>query len=458
MRRWVAIGSAALFVAGLTAPLRTQPKDDQQDLKATLQALQQRLQDQDRRIKEQDNRLAELEQSKAATTTLAGTIPGSSANEAAQREIIRQVVTQALLERKPSQPAWMENLKLAGDLRLRYQFDGFNWGAKKNTENIDRNRARFRLRFGLVKTWLDDQLEVGFRLASGENNDATSTNQTFTQDFSKKQVWIDLAYAKYSPKELKGLSVIGGKMIKPWAENDIFMDSDVNPEGFWAEYKAPKIGVLEPFVGGGYFIVNESATLPDSALGVYQAGVKVDLCKDVKYTFAANFQEWTHYEQSGATARGNDSPLTRVPGFRIINLTNNVDVASLFGRPLNVFADFAHNAGPADESNARYEGQNNAFATGVKYGQNKKKGDWSLKYQYAFVEANALPGHFVDADFGFANRKGHVLGAEYNILDNLTLGFALRLTEPIFAPTTTSGSSKYEDVTTAAQVDLVWKF
>ncbi|MEI7837984.1 MAG: putative porin [Planctomycetota bacterium] len=458
MRRWMAIGVAMYLTACLAGPLQAQPKDDQEDLKTTLEALKQRLKDQDQRIKEQDTRLAELEQSRKATSTLDGTISGSAANEAAQREIIRQVVTQSLMESKPVQPAWMENLKLAGDFRLRYEFNGFNWGKTANTENIDRNRARFRLRFGLVKTWLDDQLEVGFRLASGSDNDANSTNQTFTQDFSKKPVWIDLAYAKYTPKDLKGLTVIGGKMVKPWAQNDIFWDTDVNPEGFWAEYKAPKMGCLEPFVGAGYFIVNESATLPDSAVGIYQAGVRAELCKDVKYTFAANFQEWTNYNQSGAAARGNDSPLTRVPGFRIVNLTNNVDIASLWGRPLNVFADYAYNSGPADESSDRYEGQNSAFALGTKYGQNKKKGDWSVKYRYAHVEANALPGTFCDSDFGFANRKGHVIGAEYSILDSLSFGVNCFLTQPIFSPSTTSGSSKYEDLTTTLMFDLLWKF
>ncbi len=308
----------------------------------------------------------------------------------------------------------------------------------------------------MTKTWLEDQLEVGFRLASGENNDATSTNQSFTQDFSKKPVWIDLAYAKYTPKALKGFSVIGGKMITPWMVNEIFLDRDVNPEGFWAEYKAAKMGPVEPFVGAGYFIVNESADGEDSTMYIAQAGVKADIAKDVKYTLATNYQEWTDYSSSGATPRGNDSPLSSVPSFRIISLSNNVDFPVL-GRPLNVFADVAHNCGEGDPAH-NYTGQDNAYAAGIKYGQNKKKGDWSLKYRYAWVEADSLPGHFVDSDFGFANRKGHVIGGEYNLLDSLTVGVNVFLTQPVFSPTTTSGSSAYEDRTTTLLADIIWKF
>jgi hypothetical protein len=455
MRRWLAIGSAMLLMACLAAPSLAQSKEDQEDLKTTVEALKQRLKEQDRRMKEQDARLAELEESKRTASTQ----PATQSTQAIQREAIKEVLAEmkADADKRTAMPGWLDNLKFSGDFRLRYEYNGFNWGNEEDSEKKDRNRARFRLRVGATKTWLDDQLEVGFRLASGSDNDATSTNQTFTQDFSKKPVWIDLAYAKYTPKDLKGLSIIGGKMTRPWVDNDIFFDSDVNPEGFWAEYKAPKMGRLEPFVGAGYFVVNESADDEDATMFMGQAGVRAEITKDVKYTFAAKYQEWTDYYASGATPRGNDKPLSRVPGFRVINLSNNVDIASVFGRPLNLFADFAHNCGEGDET-ADYQGEDNAFATGVKYGQNKKKGDWSLKYRYAFVQANALPGHFVDSDFGFANRKGHVLGAEYNLLDSLTVGVDVFLTQPIFSPTTTSGSSAFEDMSTTVMANLVWKF
>jgi len=33
--------------------------------------------------------------------------------------------------------------------------------------------------------------------------------------------------------------------------NEIFWDTDVNPEGLWAEYKAPNLGNFEPFIGAG---------------------------------------------------------------------------------------------------------------------------------------------------------------------------------------------------------------
>ncbi|MFA6133013.1 MAG: putative porin [Phycisphaerae bacterium] len=446
------IGAAILmWLFCLASPLLGETAEDKEDMATTIAALKQRIKDQDRRLAEVESR---------QTTSQAST-------QALQQEEMRRVfkeLNDEAAKNRPQMPGWLDNLKFAGDLRLRYDGQFYNWGKNQGDDKKNRNRARFRLRAGFVKTWLEDQMEVGFRLASGNGDstynkngsDPTSTNQTFDGDWSKKPVWIDLAYAKYSPKQIKGLAIIGGKMIKPWVENEIFMDTDVNPEGFWAEYTLPKMGPVTPFVGSGYFLLRESADVYDATMAIYQAGVKTAITKDVKYTFAANLQDFDHYDDSGASANGNDSPLTKVPGFQVINLSNNLELP-VAGKPLAFMGDWAHNCGATDSSND-YDDQRNAFATGVKWGQNKKKGDWSLKYRYAVVQANALPGQFVDSDFGFANRKGHVIGGEYNLMDNLTIGVNVFLTQPVFSPTTTSGSSPYEDMTATVLADLVWKF
>lgn len=40
---------------------------------------------------------------------------------------------------------------------------------------------------------------------------------------------------------------------------------------------------------------------------------------------------------------------------------------------------------------------------------------FSLSADYKVIEANATPGFFADSDFGFANRKGYVIGGKYKI-------------------------------------------
>lgn len=434
-------------------PGMARAQEGQEDLAAVVAALQEKLAQQDQQIKEQERRLAQLEQAPPAATSQPATCESLTPG---QRQEVQAVVAEANAAHKaPALPSWLDGLKFAGDLRLRYEYNGYDWGTNGDDKEA-RNRARFRARFGVMKTWLDNQLEVGMRIATGSDNDPTSTNQTFTDGFSKKDIWLDLAYAKYSPNAVKGLTVIGGKMVRPWIEDEIFFDSDVNPEGFWSEYKFARTGAFQPFVGAGYFVVNETSSGDDSTMYLAQAGTDVHLSENLLYTVAGNYQEWTDYYAAPVKARGNDSPVSRIPGLRIVNLNNSLSFP-LGGRPLAMSAAFAHNCGEGD-ANPDYTGQDNAFAAGIKYGQNKRKGDWSLRYRYAFVEANALPGNFVDSDFGFANRRGHIIGGEYNLLDSLTLGLGVFLTEPMFSPTTNSGSIASEDMTTTVMADMVWKF
>ena len=99
---------------------------------------------------------------------------------------------------KTGMPDWVSALKFNGDFRGRYE--GF-FG--ENPAFVQRNRFRYRLRFGVTAELLDD-LEVGFRLSSSERvgefgGDPISGNTSFSDNGSKKFVFIDLAYAKWSP-------------------------------------------------------------------------------------------------------------------------------------------------------------------------------------------------------------------------------------------------------------------
>ncbi len=448
MRSKLVVGVGMLLMLSLAAPSWAQAQDSNDDLNTTLQALKQRIKDQDRRLAELESREAE---SKNVLT----------------KDDVRKVVDEMYADaakRGNGMPKWAENLKFSGDFRLRYDSQIYDFAAKGSPSSDgqkDRNRARYRLRFGLVKTWMEDQMEVGFRLASGNSNDPTSTNQTLGESgagevgFAKRPIWVDLAYAKYAPKEIKGLSITGGKMKNPMLFNDVFFDTDVNPEGFWAEYK-PTFGNLTPFVGGGYFLIketNQGTSTTDSYdvdMWAVQMGATYAFSPDLKYTLFGLYNGYSTYDDSVNATNGNDT-LSKITNFRTITVGNKVDF-NLFKIPFSVFFDWAHNCANSDPT-PKYDGESNAYAVGLNIGENKKKGDWSLKYRYGYIQANSLPGQYVDSDFGFANRKGHVFGGAYNITDDLTAGVSVYYTSPIHAV-----SNPNEGDTTTIQGDLVWKF
>ena len=110
--------------------------------------------------------------------------------------------------------AKVDNLKIKGDLRLRYQ-----WEEKES--KTDRHRGRFRLRMG-VEAEVVENAKVKFGLASG-GDDPRSTNQTLQNSFDTPDIRLDYAYAEYAPaKELK---FFGGKFNNPfWRPTDLLWD------------------------------------------------------------------------------------------------------------------------------------------------------------------------------------------------------------------------------------------
>ncbi len=375
----------------------------------------------------------------AVFALIAATATGAFAEGTLEDRVAALEAGQSVAAPAGSTPAWLENVTFFGDLRLRYHFSCISEGGGQE------NKGRFRLRIGAKKTWLDKQLETGFRLASGSDSAPNSTNQTFTGNFSEKNVFIDLAYAKYKPQSLDGLTVIAGKMKNPFFHTDMLWDADVNPEGVHAVYKYDGLGDIVPFASFGFFILAEnSPALGDATLHAYQIGGTWNVVEGLKWTSAVAYNDFGHYENNFTFANSNTVAGGRLSAeeFNVLNFTNKVGFKA-FALPVNVYIDLARNVKGAISD------MNNALAFGCKIGKNKKKGDWSANYKYAYIEANATPAAFNDGDFGNTNRKGHKWGGKYNLLNDVTAGVNMFYTQAV---------SEGVGAQFLLLADLIWKF
>ena len=107
--------------------------------------------------------------------------------EAQQKNVVAEEVNKAVEKKQAALPdsiKWVENMKISGDLRYRYEGidsqSNDKWGP-----SINRNRLRARI--GLYDK-INDEVDVGFRVASGSSSDPVSTNQTEQDAFSKKSI------------------------------------------------------------------------------------------------------------------------------------------------------------------------------------------------------------------------------------------------------------------------------
>ncbi len=173
-----------------------------------------------------------------------GVIDAVEANEAKAAKEKQQAATEKAVSSIPTLPEWVKMVTLFGDVRVRNETffqDGTN----------DRIRQRFRLRFG-AKINPSDEVEAGFKLASGNANDPISNNQTFTDEFTFKNINIANAYIKLTPYKMLGLdrigfdrpwmTVMGGKFDQPFyvppSPNMVGVRQGPDPRGLLRELQA----------------------------------------------------------------------------------------------------------------------------------------------------------------------------------------------------------------------------
>ena len=377
---------------------------------------------------------------------------------------------------KLSGASWVDSLKLGGDFRARYDGvyqDGGNAGAGSATQ--DRQRFRYRLRYGFT-AGLTDNFEVGLRLGSGEVGSAApslggnpfSANTTMNNDGSRKFIFVDLAYAKWKPKDWLTAEV--GKMAGAFWMTDMVLDPDYNPEGAQQKVSFALNDRHQINFTAGEFVITENfaATGTDSQnddvfLYMGQAEWAARWCDKLSsrlgiagYAFANQEAISTNLEsflgQNGASAAGPGAP-----DFNPIIVRGELAYlcasAPLFQGPfpITLGGEYVNNPG------ASSFGQNEGYNVGVAFGDAKRKGNWQLSYNYKHIGSAAVWHGLNDDDFGYNARggtgvAGHQVTASYHVFNPLTMNLRFMRTEQIDAPAGVAADQS------RVFFDLLWNF
>jgi hypothetical protein len=340
-----------------------------------------------------------------------------------------------------AKPSWADRITLFGDFRYRHEIIE---KPDADTQYHERDRDRIRLRLGLDAK-VNDEVNVYVRLATDESDkgapanggDPTSTNQTLTNFFTKKNILLDQAYFNYHPADVSGLNVLGGKMDVPWIRvggQELLWDGDLTPEGMAFKY-APKLDDgVQLLASGGAFWVSEREGKTDyhgdnreADAGLFgaQAALKLDLAeKGEAYVLAGagyftftNTESYAVYDFKGGTnSYGNTKNAAN--GYRYGY--NEAEYFAEIGFPIpvlevpcSVYADYVNNSDAAPS-------HQDAYLVGATVGKLKDQWSWTMKYNYREVQKDAVLGAFCDSDSngGGTDQKGHKAQVELMILKN----------------------------------------
>ena len=311
--------------------------------------------------------------------------------------------------------SWAERIALKGDVRLRHE------RIDEDGEE-ERNRMRYRARLGL-EAKLNDEVKVVVGLATGGDS-PVSTNQTFDDGFSTKDIGLDLAYVDWKINDT--LNFFGGKIKNPLFRaggTGLIWDGDLNPEGFALTYSNDGL-----FATVGAYSAEERSSADDSLLYTLQAGYKFAAADNVDVTAGVGYFAYTDTVGNApfynGRAQGNtvDASGDYLFDYKNTELFAQLDT-ELSGWPLRIFVHATQN----NEVSA----EDTAIAFGAKLGSAKSEGDVEFGWSYQEIEADAVVGTFSDSDFGGGgtDSDGHILKAKYAYRNNIFLGGTLFINE-----------------------------
>ena len=406
-------------------------------------------------------------------------------------------------------------LKLYGDLRLRYQHDNrdsqldpFPVGAHQDRNEKDRSpsgsqQSRWRFRLRLAADFkFGEQWFGGVELSTAQASD--TGNQTFENGFDDYNIYISKAFLGWKPSE--AFTLTAGKFTNPFYTTELVWDSDITPNGLAEVIKFDKLfagegesvfdkdgkavakkaeSPWELSLVAGQFIFddnlennfdNDESTdaylFQTQLVGSYKFG------KDVKVTLAPG---WLVENAGSLSGLQNSQPFNDSPN--VSGATRNIslllapgDVSfKLAGHKAKFLWDFAYNLEGSKRYNDIYDlaaiNQHHetvddiAFLAGFQFGENKKGGDWSLLAYYRQAGVSSIDPNLNDSDFAASrlNTRGIKAGLAYNFTDfavgAVTYQYAWNLRDNLVGGQATGGAAIADsnDIS-ILQVDFTLKF
>jgi len=387
----------------------------------------------------------------------------------------------------------VQRFTLAGDVRVRYQYDNEvanNFNSPVGPNN-DRSRYRYRFRFGPTVQFTNNWI-AGFRLETA--NGSTSTNDDFgaagSHNFAKDSntAYVGQAWIQYAATNKLGIDKIDirvGKYAHPFftpGVNGFWIDSDINPEGLSEELVFNNVFSNWSFSlrGGQYLLSNNARTTgrttgflnTPSTLWIAQTELSMGNLLRIAPTVVA----FAGQEATGMTLNQADTSAT-------LNYDNLFTVllpvefnTSLAGKPLSIYATYGYNLKGEERSDYLYSanpgadnspvlttaaGDPSSYSQmgnfGVRFGGAKNPGDLQLTAEYRYIEPGAYTAILLDSDFnaGRTNGAGFILSAAYNWTDAVSSTVTFFKAENI--DKNSSGNVGYHKAD-VLQVDLSAKF
>jgi hypothetical protein len=307
-------------------------------------------------------------------------------------------------------------------------------------------------------------VEVGVRLATGNEENPVSTNDTLGDYQTGDDILVDRGYLKWSYKpadtvfgKIPQISLTGGRIPNPWFYSNLVWDHDLNFEGLALNFQTDtlKSNPLRGFLNAGVFSIQEvEFSDKDKWLWATQLGMEYTQARGLSTKIGVAYYDYVNivgqrndpaspgekdftaplFQQKGNTLMdidpSADIKTALASDFDLLNVTAQFDYG--YWSPIHIIllADYVINLGfdqdkVSERAGADVPEDNQGYHVGLQVGYPEPKhfGEWNYFFFYKYIEADSVLDAYTDTDFhgGGTNTKGWILGAKLGVYKNVWL-------------------------------------
>jgi len=360
-------------------------------------------------------------------------------------------------------PAWVDRIKISGDIRIRGQSDIFDSTNAENGyidyqsinssggNNIDdsflnttenRERLRVRARLG-ISAKVTQGWKASMRFATGNFTDPVSTNQTLGNSNRNTRLVLERAYMQFD-SEYGDLKWTVGRVKNPWLSTNLVWDKDLNFDGMAFQFHLNKSdnpldmdeeNVIDPFITIAAFPLAEENRYTDKWLLGVQIGFNYQFLNTSQLSVGLAYYDYQNIEAErnpfGSTVNNHTLPDYMQKGnslfninqtgdekyglatdYNLLNLTIKYDLANFAPVHIYLMADYVKNIGYGISEDAKlvnpgtvgasgYKKENQGYQIRVDIGwpYYTVRGNWRAFFAYKKLERDAVLDAYTDSDF-----------------------------------------------------------
>lgn len=307
-------------------------------------------------------------------------------------------------------------------------------------KNSTGNVFQTRLSAGISGNVVDD-FSYQLKILSGDSNSFNNSWYPADKNIIRMPFFMDRYFISYSPSKLNNsennFKFVFGKSVDFFADSELLLDEDITFNGLNQQYLfTPENNkfIKNIFIGAAQNFITTEGTYQNSYMLGAKVSIQLEPLENLSLKFSSSYLSYPGIENLAKNSffqgyeyvslhNRSSSKIQFDSKFNLLDLFFKLTYRINGNYPISLSTDFINNLGSIDK--------NKGLLFGLSLGETKKVGDFSINYNYKYMEQDYNLSFFVAEQMGGTGTSGSETFLTYQLAENTKFIFLNQIRKSI---------------------------